>query len=199
MPVQEFAKIIEAVGHEPFGLLSLAFLVLGSIAYRLVRPCASQRQTSGSAACNYFSGVRGCCAGAGAGNQQRIGAARSTEKTSVLYSGFEVHRATQGIATRGSELPQQLGQVNFGCNESRSVNVAWNAPPGAEQINATASWVNTDNVRSQDQHVVITGNTAAASGVISGRDREWTGNCPGGGHGEPADSGNIQDHAADRR
>jgi hypothetical protein len=69
--------------------------------------------------------------------------------------------------------------VNFGCNESKSVNVAWSAPPGAEQINATASWVNIDNVKSQDQHVVISGNTAAANGVISGRDREWTGNCPG--------------------
>lgn len=35
--MQEFAKIIEAVGHEPLGLLSLAFLILGSIAYRLVK------------------------------------------------------------------------------------------------------------------------------------------------------------------
>jgi hypothetical protein len=37
MPLREFAKIIEAVGHEPLGLLSLAFLVLGSIAYRLFK------------------------------------------------------------------------------------------------------------------------------------------------------------------
>ena len=78
------------------------------------RPCASQRQTKWQCCfCNYFSGVRGCCAGAGAGKQQRIGAGRSTEKTSVLYSGFEVHRATQGIATRGSELPQQLGAAHI--------------------------------------------------------------------------------------
>jgi hypothetical protein len=59
------------------------------------------------------------------------------------------------------------GQVNFGCGEGKPASVSWNAPPGAEQLNASASWVNTDHVKAEDQHVTIT-DTATANGVISG-------------------------------
>jgi hypothetical protein len=185
MPVQEFAKIIEAVGHEPLGLLSLAFLVLGSIAYRLVK--TMRKPTPNEVAvllAIIFLGFAGVALALVRASNSVSAQAEAQKKPPSYTAVLKFTGQRRALQPAEVSFRNSSGQVNFGCNESRSVNVAWNAPPGAEQINATASWVNTDNVRSQDQHVVITGNTAAASGVISGRDREWTGNCPGGGHGE---------------
>ena len=50
-------------------------------------------------------------------------------------------------------------------------------------------WANTDNIKGQSQQASVQGNMAVATGTISGQDRQWTGNCPGGGHGELVLSG----------
>jgi hypothetical protein len=87
------------------------------------------------------------------------------------------------------------GQVNFGCDQSLQVEtpvVSFGKNP--KDIQAHANWINTDNVKDQNQSVVniedpvdrhVTG--VKAVGPITGRDSEvilGVRNCPGGGHGE---------------
>ena len=76
------------------------------------------------------------------------------------------------------------GQVNVGCNDRQITNAVWSVPVGAQDVQAAASWENTDNAKDLSQNVSIQSNTATASGAIAGLDRNFFGNCSGGGHGE---------------
>jgi hypothetical protein len=76
------------------------------------------------------------------------------------------------------------GQANVGCNDTRSVNATWSLPPGAVEVQATAEWQSANNIRSQSQIVKFTPTVVVAEGIISGRERNFFGNCEGGGHGE---------------
>jgi hypothetical protein len=76
------------------------------------------------------------------------------------------------------------GSVNIGCAETRSAQVQYVLPPGAEQPTATAQWVNTNNIESQSSNVVVQPTVVTAVGNISGLHRTFLLNCPGGGHGE---------------
>jgi len=194
MSLNELAEVIKALPHEPLAFYSLVFLILGFISYRLVEKLPKPTPAEVVAVILAiillgFSGVALAIIRAG----NKVSAQTEEHNKPPNYTAVmkftgerRILHPTQ-VAFRNSS-----GQVNFGCGESKPVSSAWNAPPGAEQINASASWVNTDNVKSQDQHVTIAGNTATATGVISGRDREWTGNCPGGGHGELVVQGSYQ-------
>lgn len=97
------------------------------------------------------------------------------------------------IVFRGSHRPLQplrvpfqigSGQVNFGCAEFAHPSVSYIVPPGAREINASAEWVNTNNVKGQVQQAIVAGTTVTALGTLTGFDRNWVGNCEGGGHGE---------------
>jgi hypothetical protein len=76
------------------------------------------------------------------------------------------------------------GQINVGCNDRQITNAVWSVPAGAQDIQASASWENTDNAKDLSQSVSIRDGTATASGAITGLDRNFFGNCSGGGHGE---------------
>lgn len=93
----------------------------------------------------------------------------------------------------GSSFSVSSGQLNVGCEETHSTGAQWTAPAGASQINPTAHWANTSNLKSQAQTAAATGLTATASGSITGLDKQGFGikNCPGGGHGELILSGSY--------
>jgi hypothetical protein len=86
------------------------------------------------------------------------------------------------------------GQVNFGCDQTLSVETPV-VPFGKNPQNVLSKpgWVNTDNVKAQNQTVenVKDANLRVigikAVGTITGRDSQYVSlvkNCPGGGHGE---------------
>jgi hypothetical protein len=185
MPTNGFVQIIKAVGHEPLGFYSLVFLILGTICYRVVKKLGKPKPREVAVILAIillgFSGVALAIIRA----DNKVSAQREEQQKPPGYTalikfiGERSHLEPTQIAFRNSS-----GQVNFGCGESKTASVAWNAPAGADQINGSASWANTDNVKSQDQQVAYAGTSATANGSISGLDRNWLGNCPGGGHGE---------------
>ena len=74
--------------------------------------------------------------------------------------------------------------VSFGCGDSASSPASYTAPSGFHIVSANATIVAADGTKSSS--AAITSQTrvsAAAVANFQGRDREWTGNCPGGGHG----------------
>jgi hypothetical protein len=75
------------------------------------------------------------------------------------------------------------GQVNVDCESTGSTGVNWQAPVGSNQVNATADWVNTDKVGQQSPNAAASGLNATATGSIRGQNKNWLGNCDGGGHG----------------
>jgi hypothetical protein len=100
------------------------------------------------------------------------------------------------VAKRVSEIGDVTsGQVNFGCDVTLPVEtpvVSFGKNP--KDIDARPSWVNTDNVKTQNQSIVNVEDPAdhhiagvKAVGSISGRDSQTIAfgvkSCPGG-HGE---------------
>ena len=83
------------------------------------------------------------------------------------------------------------GQVNFGCEQRLQVDT----PPillgkNSRDIKSALKWINTDNVKSQNQEVVNSEDpvdhqvtSVKGTGVIFGLDRDLL-DCRGGGHGE---------------
>jgi hypothetical protein len=81
------------------------------------------------------------------------------------------------------------GQLNFGCEETKQAKtpeVSFGANPA--DINPRAEWVQTDNVKGQNQQVTYDKDSqnqvrgVLAEGSITGLDKQLF-NCPGGGHG----------------
>lgn len=184
MPTNGFVEIIKAVGNEPLGFYSLVFLILGSICYKLVskvrRPKPLDIAVLLAIILVGFSGVALAVIRA----ENKVSSQKEDRQKPPSYTVL-----LKFAGERSSMVPAQIpfknssGQLNFGCGETKSTTVSWNVPAGADQINASAVWENTDNVKGQDQHVDV-GITTTATGSITGRDRDWLGNCPGGGHGE---------------
>jgi hypothetical protein len=188
-----FADIIKAVGHEPLGFFSLVFLILGSICYRVVKNLGKPKPREIAVILAIillgFSGLALAFIRA----DNRISAQKEDQtKTPDFSAVVKLTGERRSLQPAQVSFRNSAGQVNFGCEESKTSSVSWTLPAGAEQINATAAWINTDNVKGQDQHAVVTGLTATATGVITGRDRDWTHNCPGGGHGELVVQGTYQ-------
>jgi hypothetical protein len=106
-------------------------------------------------------------------------------------SRFRVSVSASGTSTEdkgeGKSFSTSSGQLNFGCEETKATAVNYNAPAGARDLNATAAWRNTNNVKSQSQQAQASGLKATASGSITGLDYQnytFVRNCPGGGHAE---------------
>jgi len=105
----------------------------------------------------------------------------TTQKIETL-SRFRHFSATP-VATGRTEL-REGPNVNFGCADNGSSPVSYAAPTGFHIVNANAAVVASDNTQSASAKVVSQDQTSAtAVAEFRGRDRDWTGNCPGGGHG----------------
>lgn len=103
---------------------------------------------------------------------------------------YEITAEFTGTSTTTTQTPQSFSvsssSINVGCESTQPAGLQWTAPAGASQLNPTAGWVNTDNLKSQPASAAATGLTATASGSITGLDKQCVFgvcNCPGGGHG----------------
>lgn len=97
------------------------------------------------------------------------------------------------VAAETKRVPRSAevssGQMNFGCEETKqgqTAEVFFGANP--TDIQPRAEWVQTDNVKGQNQKVVYDRDShnqvkgVSAEGSITGLDKQVF-NCPGGGHG----------------
>jgi hypothetical protein len=184
----KFTEVIKAV-TDPYSLLALIVLVLGSLGYQALR---KEENSGPRIACLLIIVFALLALGL---NATKV---INTNKAAVIQPQSQASALTVNIVFRGSHVRTQplavpfqvgSGQVNFGCGESAHPVVTFNVPLGAREINATARWVNTDNVKGQDQRTAVAGASATAYGTIVGLDRDWIGNCHGGGHGELVLSG----------
>lgn len=95
------------------------------------------------------------------------------------FSGAKATTGSQAVPFRASG-----GYTSVNCEETKTGTAQFTAPPGATQINPTPEWISTDHISSQSQTVAATGLTAIATGTIRGENKDFVGNCHGGGHAE---------------
>jgi hypothetical protein len=192
--------ILRAV-TDPFSLLALIVVVLGWVAHATIKAAnvkAPQKNpllplipltiVAVSVLALAFNVIRVNSF------QQASGSITSSTKYIVqaTFKGIIQHRRPVTVPFRTSS-----GQLNVGCGDSATTSVLWNVPAGSHEINPQAAWERTDNLKTQIQQASVNGDVAVATGTISGLDRQWTGNCPGGGHGELVLSGTyVIDQAA---
>lgn len=100
---------------------------------------------------------------------------------SVVLAG----RKTGWLARAERNLPfEAFGpRLAVGCEDNNSSRVDYAVPDGAYEVQRFCEWVQVDDLKTQSCETSLSGTTVSANGNIRGRDREWTGNCPGGGHG----------------
>jgi hypothetical protein len=96
---------------------------------------------------------------------------------SLIVMTASTVKANDGFSTKS-------GSVNVDCASKASTVATFTSPAGKTVATADAQWINLANVRSTEQHVVVAGQTVTASGSIWGFDKDWKGECKGGGHGE---------------
>ncbi|GAA6176443.1 hypothetical protein [Sulfitobacter pacificus] len=72
---------------------------------------------------------------------------------------------------------------SMGCEDNTSASARYAVPEGSRRLQCSAKWISMSNVKNQNATCAVSSNVATATGNMRGRDREWTGNCPGGGHG----------------
>ncbi len=114
-------------------MLSLAFLILGSIAYRLVKTMHKPTPTEVAVLLAIiFLGFAGIALGLVRAGNSVSAQAEAQKKPPILTAVLKFTGQRRALQPAEVSFRNSSGQVNFGCNESRSVNVAWNAPPGAE-------------------------------------------------------------------
>jgi hypothetical protein len=177
----KWVTVIKAV-TDPYSLLALIVLVLASLGYQATRDKTTWARMIGLLIIASALVALGL-------NTLRVANTETTGKAEPKsvnqFQGTIVFRGSRNVL-EPMRVPFQVGsgQVNFGCRESAHPSVSTNLPAGARGVNATAQWVNTSNVKGQDQQAIVTGSTVTASGTVTGLDRDWIGNCPGGGHGE---------------
>jgi pimeloyl-ACP methyl ester carboxylesterase len=88
------------------------------------------------------------------------------------------------VVTRNWNSPQ----LDVGCNQTNSGTLQAAVPldPQLQEkvISVTASYTKTDNIKGSTGPTVVGGPASAVSVTygFNGQDKEWTGNCPGGGH-----------------
>lgn len=84
-------------------------------------------------------------------------------------------------------------QVNVGCGDTAAGSVSAALPDGAFQIQPHCEWVDTDdNLKSATCETSIMGSMVKATGTIVGLDRNFFGDCRGGGHGKLQVSGTYR-------
>lgn len=85
------------------------------------------------------------------------------------------------------------GQVSVGCTDGAGLQTPVLYFGKSPQITASsAAWARTDNLKNQDQAIIDEIHDPTSGALIGmrahshmqGLDRNWVGNCPGGGHGE---------------
>jgi hypothetical protein len=185
--LKSLPEILKAV-TDPFSLLALMVLVLGFIGHATIKKNETKSEKGILPGPVIALSIIALSFVALAFNILRVNALQKgitpntiVDKYSVqvTFRGKRVHLQPTTVPFRTSS-----GQLNVGCEDSASTTVSWNLPEGAREANVSASWEATDNIQNQAQQAVVSGNVATATGAIRGRDRQWTGNCPSGGHGQ---------------
>ena len=189
--------------YSRFGWLALVLAVVTFMTIRHVKPAGSKTSPWPSIVVFFLFIVAIVALFIGfsrTGSNNVVDAEVSRKNTAAKYvlkaTVFGIHQETTTV-----QVPFRVssGQFNVGCTDSANASVTWNLPVGAHDINASADWEKADDLQSSGaSRPVVQGQTVTASGSIRGRDREWTGNCPGGGHGELVLTGTyFMDSSAD--
>jgi hypothetical protein len=196
--------VLKAV-TDPFSLLALIVLVLGWIAHSTIKSAQKRSEHPSSWPPLVSLSIVAVSFLALAFNVLRVSSLQKAGTTTTTGTKYTLQVTFVGAKKRREPVTVPFrtssGQLNVGCGDSASTSASWNIPAGARDINTHASWERTDNLKGQTQQSSANGNVASAAGTIAGQDRQWTGNCPGGGHGELVLSGTyvIDQDASDER
>jgi hypothetical protein len=184
--------ILRAV-TDPFSLLALIVLVLGAVAHTTLKSVQAKAALKNPVLTFIPLSIVAVSALALAFNVIRVNSLQHATGTVTSSSVYIVQATFKGVIKHKQSVTVPFstssGQLNVGCGDSATTSVTWVVPTGSTQINPQASWQRTDNLKGQNQRATVEGNVAKATGTITGQDRQWTGNCPGGGHGELVLSG----------
>jgi len=184
--------ILRAV-TDPFSLLALIVLVLGAVAHSTLKSVQAKAAQKNPVLTFIPLCIVAVSALALAFNVIRVTSLQRATGTVTSSSVYIVQATFKGVTKHKQSVTVPFstssGQLNVGCGDSATTSVTWVVPAGSTQINPQASWQRTDNLKGQNQQATVDGNVAKATGTITGQDRQWTGNCPGGGHGELVLSG----------
>lgn len=185
--LKSLPDILKAV-TDPFSLLALIVLVLGWVAHSTVKSSQAISKNSSSWPALVTLSIVAISFLALAFNVIRVSSLQQGGTSTTTANRYTLQVTFTGVKQRKEPVTVPFrtgsGQLNVGCGDSATTSVSWNVPPGGRDIHPQASWERTDNVKNQTQQVSVSGNVATAVGTITGQDRQWTGNCPGGGHGE---------------
>jgi hypothetical protein len=94
------------------------------------------------------------------------------------------------VVTKDEVVPRAWtsSELDVGCNQTNSgtlqAAVALDPQLQEKVVAVTASYANTDNIKGATGPTVVGGSASAVSVTygFNGQDRDWMGNCPGGGH-----------------
>ena len=194
--MSEILKAVPDILHavtDPFSLLALIVLVLAAVAHSTLKSVQARAAQKSPVLTFIPLSIVAVSVLALAFNVIRVTSLQHGTGTVTSSSVYIVQATFRGVTKHKQSVTVPFstssGQLNVGCGDSATTSVTWVVPAGSTQINPQASWQRTDNLKGQSQQASVDGNVAKATGTITGQDRQWTGNCPGGGHGELVLSG----------
>jgi hypothetical protein len=82
-----------------------------------------------------------------------------------------------------SSIDSSSAYTSVGCGTGSSASARFTIPAKAYDVQTSCQWVNTDKLKTQSCSAARDGTSLVATGSITGLDKDWLGNCPGGGHG----------------
>lgn len=183
---QDLSQVLKSA-TDPFSLLALMTVVLGLVAYSAIQHSPKLKAGFIPAPLIALS-IVAISFLAFTFNVFRIGNSQENLKLHSSPIGLQLQVTFKSYVQHKTPITVPFSinssQINVGCGDAASVSVSWNLPAGAREVNASPLWTAADGLRSVTANVVVQGSTVVATGQASGRDREWTGNCPSGGHGE---------------
>jgi hypothetical protein len=190
--LKELPDVLRAV-TDPFSLLALIVLVLAWVAQSTLKSIQTKTAEKNPALTFIPLAIVAVSILALAFNVIRVTSLQHPTGTNSTSTKYLVQATFKGVIKHKQAVTIPFsttsGQLNVGCGDSATTSVSWVVPAGSSQINPQASWQRTDNLKGANQQATVEGNVAKATGTITGQDRQWTGNCPGGGHGELVLSG----------
>jgi hypothetical protein len=195
----EFLKGVPGVLRavtDPFSLLALIVLVLGWVAQSTLRSIQAKAAQKNPTLTFIPLSIVAVAILALAFNVIRVTSLQHPTGSNSTSTRYLVQATFKGVIKHKQAVTVPFsttsGQLNVGCGDSATTNISWNVPAGSREINAYASWERTDNLKGANQQTPpVNGMVVTATGTITGQDRQWTGNCPGGGHGELVLSGSY--------
>ncbi|MGR9400222.1 hypothetical protein ACU8M5_10795 [Rhizobium leguminosarum] len=119
-------------------------------------------------------------------NANALSAAQKYD-VSITYTGTKTETVWDPLTFSRDPMYRSMG-----CEDNTSALDRFEMPSGSRNIQCQATWINTSNVKNQSANCAVSANVATATGGMRGRDKEWTGNCPGGGHGSFVMSGSYE-------